>query len=460
MPTRSRANRMHVQFAALIAGLTLFPQAIGSAAEPEQAGRDVAVLRGRVTDADDNPLADVRVRIAIPAADMRFVDSSTSHKRLETRTDASGNYRLEVPGLAEPTQVSIDAMKPGYRRLVGTLMSGGDARRAEVAPGKAVESDMRLMPALYFAGTVVDEQGQPIAGVHVSANASSSRASGGVEKTASNADGAFELFNYSLEPVTLENEATRGAVYFFHPDYLDHRIDDVYTIEAKDQKSLHIVLKTGHRIAGTVIDVDGKPVPDAMVKALRTDGSHRKAIVTDAKGMFVLRGLAPGLTRLSVRALAIKQKALVPVAVKGDKDDLEVRLRKIEFPANLKVRTVLGMQLADLTPELKDAYGIQNKRGAVIVDPGEDSDRLRIGELAEGYCFWMVGKERVGNVRELVEQILAETANQNAETYAVRVVYSLSTPEFDGTNTQYLRVTKEDLKQLQAVLDEVTNETE
>ena len=79
------------------------------------------------------PLTDVRVRVAIPATDMRFVDTTTHHKQAEARTDANGDYRLEVPGITKPTRISIDAMKPGYRRLVGTLMSGGDPRDVEVA---------------------------------------------------------------------------------------------------------------------------------------------------------------------------------------------------------------------------------------------------------------------------------------------------------------------------------------
>ncbi len=70
----------------------------------------------------------------------------------------------------------------------------------------------------------------------------------------------------------------------------------------------------------------------------------------------------------------------------------------------------------------------------------------------------MVGKRRIGSVREFVDQILAETAGQNAEEYSVRVVYTFSTVDFDGTNTQYLRLTKDDRKQLQVLSDRLTPE--
>ena len=86
------------------------------------------------------------------------------------------------------------------------------------------------------------------------------------------------------------------------------------------------------------------------------------------------------------------------------------------MPANLKKHAVLGMQLADVTPELKSAYDLYLDRGALILDPGKDSDRLKIGELAEGYCFFMVGNKRIGSVREFVDRILAETAGKTPRT--------------------------------------------
>ena len=147
-----------------------------------------------MTDEAGAPLADVRVRVAIPAADMRFVDSiadlnfidaDTVHKILEIRSDAGGTYRLEIPGIAGRTKISIDAMKPGYRRLVGTLAAGGDAKPIESAPGGTAEASLILKPALYFKGIVVDEQGKPIPAVEVSANATIGGGSGGIERTAS-----------------------------------------------------------------------------------------------------------------------------------------------------------------------------------------------------------------------------------------------------------------------------------
>jgi hypothetical protein len=352
----------------------------------------------------------------------------------------------------------MDAMKPGYRRLVGTLMSGGDPKSVELGPGGEAEASLILHPALYFAGKVVDEQGNPIAGVKVSANAGFAMSTGGVERTATRPDGSFELFNYTEKSPAIGRGKAKGIVVFFHPDYIDHRIDDLHRIAPGEQASLRVVLPTGHKIAGRVLDAAGKPVANAMVRVTRKDWNHRKATMTDREGRFALRGLSPGLTLLYARAMPIRQKAQMPMALNGDRADLEVRLRPIPLPADLEKHAVLGMQLTDATPELKSAYDLFNDRGALILDPGPASGRLDIGELTEGYVFWMVGDRRIGSVREFVDGILAETAGQNPEEYRVRVVYSFSNVDFEGTNTQYLRLTKKDLEQLRQVSDRLAPE--
>jgi hypothetical protein len=161
---------------------------------------------------------------------------------------------------------------------------------------------------------------------------------------------------------------------------------------------------------------------------------------------------------LTARALDIRQQTYLPMALKSDKNDLEVRLKPIELPADLKKHEVLGMQLADVTSELKSTYDLFDHPGALILDPGKDSDRLKIGRLAEGYTFWMVGRTRIGSVREFVSQILDETAGQNADEYTVRVVYNCSTVNGDRSITTNLKFTKHDRKQLQILSEQLAPE--
>ena len=114
------------------------------------------------------------------------------------------------------------------------------------------------------------------------------------------------------------------------------------------------------------------------------------------------------------------------------------------------------MQLTDNSPELQAVYDLYDSRGALILNPGKDSKRFKIGELAEGYTFWMAGDERVNNVREFIRGILAEVDKQTGDKYSVRVVYNFDQPELAGSNTQYMQLTKGDVEQLKSVLSAMT----
>src|SRR5262249_11909196 len=155
-----------------------------------------------------------------------------------------------------------------------------------------------------------------------------------------------------VEPPVLQSGASKGIIHFRHPDYVARDIDDVYALAPKERGTLRIVLGAGYKVAGTVLDAAGKPVPNAMIKVARKDGTHRKATLTDANGKFALRGLSEGLNLLSARATELRQKLQLPMTLNADKTDLELRLRPIILPVGLQRYDVLGMQLTDLTPEL------------------------------------------------------------------------------------------------------------
>ena len=195
---------------------------------------------------------------------------------METRTDAGGAYRVEIAGVTGPTKVSLDAMKPGYRRLVGTLISGGDPKQVEVTPAAEAEASMTLKPSLYFRGTVVDEQGKPISGVSISAQALYASSSGGIERTATNPDGSFELFCYAGSSPTSGRGPAGDSSFSPIPIISIRELDDIYALATEDRESVRVVLRTGYKVTGTVIGRTGKPVPHAMVMAVRKDGALKR----------------------------------------------------------------------------------------------------------------------------------------------------------------------------------------
>ena len=153
-------------------------------------------------------------------------------------------------------------MKSGYHTAWGTMMRGGpDNEDIDVAPGKVAEKSFTLHPALYLKGIVVDGKGKPISRVKIVANANTADASGGVEQVKSNADGTFEIFNYSIKPEASENEIAKGVVHFYEPNYVTGKIDDIYMLPEDKRKALRIVLPDGYKISGIVMDAAGKPCP-------------------------------------------------------------------------------------------------------------------------------------------------------------------------------------------------------
>lgn len=95
--------------------------------------------------------------------------------------------------------------------------------------------------------------------------------------------------------------------------------------------------------------------------------------------------------------------------IDASKTDLTVKLQPIQSPVEI-VHEVLGIKLTDVTPALNEAYALNADRikGVMIVDPGNDSERLGTGELRPGYVFWMVGNESVKNLTEMVSQLVKE----------------------------------------------------
>jgi hypothetical protein len=133
----------------------------------------------------------------------------------------------------------------------------------------------------------------------------------------------------------------------------------------------------------------------------------------------------------------------------GDQKDLTIRLQPMRIPNDLKTYTVLGMSLTDATRELRTAYDFPNQVGALVIDPGKSSDHVS-HHVAEGYVFSAVGDKRVRSVREFVGQVLGSAKGDDEEER--RIDIWLIEPE--GWVASHLKVTKDDLTQLQNVLEE------
>ena len=164
-----------------------------------------------------------------------------------------------------------------------------------------------------------------------------------------------------------------------------------------------------------------------------------------------------GKTGVEVGAKRAGQKTNRQVEVE-DEQEAVTSIPEVVSSIRSRVSTgiiLLGMEVADVTPEIQKFYELYHPYGVVILNPGFGYQRLDIGELEEGYYFWMVGNKRIHNVREMIAELVrihskrvVTEGGSVGEGYngLIRVVYGYG--KKGGTNTQYLRLTDEDAAEL------------
>lgn len=230
---------------------------------------DPSTLVGHVLDADGQPIADAKVRVVIPSADLRFAVNPKEHRELWVETDPTGSYSIEVEGIDKECTASVDILHPGHRRLVGTLMSGGSPNEVKLSPGGRAEFNARLPEALYFAGRVVDEANNPIEGVSVLSALNSPTSSAGVERSVTDSDGRFAVYCYESRMFEDEGFLNRGkttaTVRFQHDRYISADLRKLEDLEPANRDELRVTMDAGSTIAGSVIDADGKAAADMLI---------------------------------------------------------------------------------------------------------------------------------------------------------------------------------------------------
>ena len=424
----------------------------------------VTVTGKVVSEQTGEALVGALVRVAVPATDMRDmrqVRGSAQHTIYEGRTDQNGQFKVEIPLGENAADVSLDVFLPGYRSAAGTFRGGGDFRLAKVPvqPDQQMDFIIRLPSALYIAGVVKDHNGRPFAGVQVESTMWFDRGSGGIARTSTDQNGRFEIFDYPVPAKKRKDE--RGQLAFRVETAKTVTIKDIYKMTEEQLRSLDVQMPRGLVASGVLLDVNGKPVGQTTVQAMAgpsVTGMVLRRCKTDQNGRFRLAGLPERkpLT-LYAHAMSLKQKAKMPLVLVDRDKEVTLRCETVELKAPLKTVTMLGMKVADVTPEIKEIYDLPPAHnGVVILDPGKDYERLGVGELREGYFFWIVGNKKINNVREMIAEILRINNKprpikggmiSEGHKGFVRIVYVRR----DGTNTQYLKLTDEDAAELMSL---------
>jgi protocatechuate 3,4-dioxygenase beta subunit/subtilase family serine protease len=239
------------------------------------------VVAGRVTDAEDRPVANVSVF----AFDVATADYCQGY----SLTDADGRY--EVTGLPP----GLSKIQFWHESYVGVWhadrLDFASADAIAVANETVVSGlDARLARGAVISGAVADSAGRPVPDAYVAAYSVESGA--WARSATSRADGTYFIGGLSDGSYKIQ---------FGHNEFLTEWYDDaaalataavVATSSVQPATGIDARLSRAPRIAGRVADTTGAPLAGARVE-LWQGGSYRYAVTTDDAGDYLFANLSP-----------------------------------------------------------------------------------------------------------------------------------------------------------------------
>jgi protocatechuate 3,4-dioxygenase beta subunit len=320
-----------------------------------------ATVSGRVLDSAGAPVAGAKVAWEPYRTDEQIaVDETTGtipSSLGETSTDATGRFRvtLDKPGV----EVTIRVL-PGT--LPGALLEGPFDSTEDIAL-----DDVELPAAEKISGRVTEEAGKPVSGARV-------RARGGASpfdendvnfyaEATTGADGSYSIPN---APATSRGVSVRS------PGYSPASSGGV-----QRRPVVHVTLKRGATIRGTVVDPAGKPAGEATVVV------GILAAITDGSGAYLLPGVpagSPAIEAFRKDDLAAR-KDTVRVK-KGETVEVPLRLAKAASVTGSVIddktrRPLAGVRLSVTTAAFSFRDDVRSRRTRT-----DGKGRFRIGGLA------------------------------------------------------------------------------
>jgi len=217
-------------------------------------------------EAGDTPIDKASVNVRDPEKDQWF----------HGRTDETGVARIRVP--AGQYTVS-QAHKKGYNQQRQDLqVTVGEAETNKV--------EWTLPSAPKIAGTVRDQAGETVAGVKMEV-----KPHGGGTQPTTDADGKYEM---TWDRAGWDSSDT---VFVLVARDMERNLAALTEID-EDTRNLDVTLQPGGSFTGTVLDHEGKPLPDARVRVwLRVSNwgttLGREQITTKADGTFEAKAIPP-----------------------------------------------------------------------------------------------------------------------------------------------------------------------
>ncbi|MFP2927002.1 carboxypeptidase regulatory-like domain-containing protein [Pyxidicoccus sp. 3LG] len=184
-----------------------------------------------------------------------------------------------------------------------------------LAPGMG-SLDFTLARASSITGNVTDAEGRPVRDLTLLLLHPGSDDDSPLVETQTDEDGRFVL---DADAPGDFRVAVRGS---------DH-LDATFPVRAPSE-DVHLTLRSGASVKGTVVDANGLPLENFLVELLdpELDEEVNRDAMTDAQGRFQLRGVKPGryVLQAAIESQGFMRRPWREVAL-GDGEQAEVELR-------------------------------------------------------------------------------------------------------------------------------------
>lgn len=323
-------NRLIITLALFVFVVSVAPRAQRPVVPPRDAKTTKTVtasIKGRVTAADTGaPLRRARLMLSATALD----------RPLYTATDAQGRYEFtDLPA----GRYTLEASKSAYVTLqYGQRRAFEAGKPIELAADATLEKmDIALPRGCVISGTVVDDLGEPVALVRVTAFRS--RYQEGKRKLSAtgrdvetNDLGQYRLFGLQPGTYFVGTRPTPGPSmdgYPFAPSYYPGTLNPgeaqrVVLRLGQERGGVDFVQPPGRlaRLSGTVIDSTGRPLANARVSIVNPGTGYVISTPVEPDGSFSLQNIAPGEYGLAAVLLGPRagdvEQAMVQVTVTGE----------------------------------------------------------------------------------------------------------------------------------------------
>ncbi len=210
------------------------------------------LVQGTVRDINGDPVANAVVKIY----------DENGNEVAQTKTDENGNYSLVVE-------------EEGKHELVATVPGYGDKKPVTIGEDwdDNQKIDMTLEPMLTAQGVVKNEDGSPAGNVHIELKDEDGNV---IYSGKTDEDGYYQFPLEEDETYTaFATDGTMAGQETFTTDS-----------DYNPEEDTDIVLGPVHTVNGVVLDEDGNPVKDALVKIYDENGNEVAQVRTDEDGKY------------------------------------------------------------------------------------------------------------------------------------------------------------------------------